>query len=300
MLIIKNLDKSFEDKPILNDANLVINKGEKIALIGSNGTGKTTLLRLILEFDDDFYGNIENTFKTISYMTQDLDLRNQNKLFNEAVLFDNRIIEIYNRLEEVENLMCDDNTVANIETYQKLLDEYERLNKKFIELGGHKLEEKGKKVLTNLGFKESQFNQLVETLSGGEKTKLKLAKALICESDFLILDEPTNHLDIANIVWLETFLKQYKGSLLIISHDKYLLNKVCNHTCLIINEKIQKYKGNYETFYLKLSDLNKNNKKALKKIEQEIERSKKIIKDYKSCFGGLKKKLKNNLYKLHK
>ena len=92
MLIIKNLDKSFEDKPILNDANLVINKGEKIALIGSNGTGKTTLLRLILEFDDDFYGNIENTFKTISYMTQDLDLRNQNKLFNEAVLFDNRLV----------------------------------------------------------------------------------------------------------------------------------------------------------------------------------------------------------------
>lgn len=300
MLVIKGLTKNYVSNLVFDEANLVVNKSEKLALIGSNGAGKTTLLRIILDFDDDFYGNIDNTFKTTAYMTQDLDLNFDHTLFDEAVFFDNRIVDTKNKLLEIESKLSQDDIAEDMDAYQKLLDEYERKNQEFIDLGGHKLEEKGKNVLLGLGFSESQFDQEVETLSGGEKTKLKLAKALICESDLLILDEPTNHLDIENIVWLEGFLKQYKGSVVMISHDKYLLNKVCTHTCLVINGKIQKYKGNYDSFYQKLMSQSSASDKIKKKIDNEIKRANKIIKEYKSCFGNLKKKMKNNLYRLHK
>lgn len=298
MIIVKNLQKNFGENEVFDNANLVIEKGEKIAIIGDNGMGKSTLLNMILGFDDDHSGLIENHSHNMGYMTQHLDLTPGNELFFEAIFFDNKLVEINNKINQLESDMGKEEVYSNEKKYQQILGEYENLQTKFRDLGGFKLEEKGKDVLINLGFEESKWKQKVETLSGGEKTKLKLAKALICESDLLVLDEPTNHLDITNIKWLEDYLAKYKGTLVIISHDKYLLNKVCNYTALVINGKILKYKGNYDDFEFKYKKLATGDEKFAKKIEIKLKRAQNIIRDYKLCFGKLKNRAKNEIRKL--
>ena len=221
ILSCHNLSKSFGEKIILKDASFHIEDREKAALIGNNGAGKTTLLRIIMnEMPCDSGNVVISKDKNIGYLAQYQDIHGHHSIYEELLTTKQHILDMESRLRTLEQDMKD----ASGETLEALMNTYTRLNHQFELENGYAYKSEVTGVLKGLGFGEEDFTKQIETLSGGQKTRVALGKLLLSKPDILLLDEPTNHLDMESISWLETYLLNYPGAVLIVSHDRYFLD----------------------------------------------------------------------------
>jgi len=245
MLIAKKLSKKFGTKTLFEDGELIIHKGEKVALVGQNGTGKSVLIKCI-SGEEDFEGTINiNKDIKISIMEQEKEFEKINQTFSEYLEEkQNSIDKIKQKYEEK---LQDPSLYEDFQSLDKLLKSYESISRRIIE----KVEiTKIKSILNQLNFEMDSYNQEIVNLSGGQRTKLRLAECLSKEADMIILDEPTNHLDLKALEWLQEKLIKLNKTVLIVSHDRYLLKNLVNKVIEIENRKFQVYKSDYEEFLI--------------------------------------------------
>jgi hypothetical protein len=280
---LNNIKKNYGLKNILDGVSFEIKTGERIALIGDNGSGKSTILKIISgeEKADSGKVNIRKEAK-IGYLKQVYPNENDSIVVEEYLKRSfKKYFDMEKRLKELEVLMLDEN--QNIEN---LIKRYGRLQEEYITLGGYELEEKFKKICSGFKFKTEFLNKKYNTLSGGEKTIVNLATILLKNPDVLLLDEPTNHLDIETLEWLEKFLNSYKGTVVLISHDRYFLDKVVNKIILLEKGKTIVYFGNYSYFVKEDERRTLAEFEKYKNQQKQIEKMKESIKKLRS-FGEL-------------
>ena len=248
ILQVNNISKAFGEEVVLSNVSFHMNEHDKVALIGRNGAGKTTLLRIILgELSaDEGEVTIAKT-TTIGYLSQHQDLSGDRTIYEEVLSAKEHLVEIEARLRGIEEEMKHLSGAELDDKYK----EYERLNHTFEQENGYALRSEVTGIIKGLGFTEEEFNKPVSVLSGGQKTRVALGKLLLSSPELIILDEPTNHLDMASIAWLENYLALYKGSVLIVSHDRYFLNRIVNRVVEIEFGRSMMYEGNYDAFYEK-------------------------------------------------
>ena len=273
---LNNIKKNYGLKNVLDGVSFEIKTGEKIALIGDNGSGKSTILKIISgeEKADSGKVNIRKEAE-IGYLKQVYPNENDSIVVEEYLKRSfKKYFDMEKRLKELEVLMLDKN--QNIEN---LIKRYGRLQEEYITLGGYELEEKFKKICSGFKFKTEFLNKKYNTLSGGEKTIVNLAAILLKNPDVLLLDEPTNHLDIETLEWLEKFLNSYKGTVVLISHDRYFLDKVVSKIILLEKGKTIAYFGNYSYFVkederriLAEFEKYKNQQKQIEKMKESIKK----------------------------
>ncbi len=247
ILNFQNLSFSFGERELFTDVNFDINEKEKVGLIGANGVGKTTLFKLIR---GEFYPTAGAVVKakdvTVGYMEQHTCSEKGRTIYEEILSVFDYLIDIENELFKINQRLF--NGVGDTDDNIRLQDE---LTLKFQNEGGLTYKSRAKSALTGLGFDESEFSLTTDKLSGGQRSKIALAKLLLSKSSLLLLDEPTNHLDIKSVEWLESFLKSYNGAVFVVSHDRYFLDKITDKTVELENKKVRCYKGNYSEFLLK-------------------------------------------------
>ncbi len=279
-LSFSRIDKRYDEQILFDNLSFSVNQGDKLALIGKNGTGKTTILRLIcgLEQPDggDFY--VAKNL-VVGYMRQ-ADIDRDISLLDYALEAFESLIETENKLHQMERQMGEFKT--HDATFDAFMHDYHELAEQFKDDGGYLFRSKAKGILIGLGFAEEQHARSVLSLSGGQLARIKLARLLIDEPDILLLDEPTNHLDISTTGWLENHLKQYSKTLVIVSHDRYFLDAVCNKTAEIENRQIMMYNGNYSSFRIKKEAAIKQMNKAYQQYQKERKRQEEIIRRYKA------------------
>ncbi len=280
---LNNIKKNYGLKNVLDGVSFEIKTGERIALIGGNGSGKSTILKIISgeEKADSGKVNIRKEAE-IGYLKQVYPNENDSIVVEEYLKRSfKKYFDMEKRLKELEVLMLDKN--QNIEN---LIKRYGRLQEEYITLGGYELEEKFKKICSGFKFKTEFLNKKYNTLSGGEKTIVNLAAILLKNPDVLLLDEPTNHLDIETLEWLEKFLNSYKGTVVLISHDRYFLDKVVNKIILLEKGKTIVYFGNYSYFVKEDERRTLAEFEKYKNQQKQIEKMKESIKKLRS-FGEL-------------
>lgn len=280
---LNNIKKNYGLKNVLDGVSFEIKTGERIALIGDNGSGKSTILKIISgeEKADSGKVNIRKEAE-IGYLKQVYPNENDSIVVEEYLKRSfKKYFDMEKRLKELEVLMLDKN--QNIEN---LIKRYGRLQEEYITLGGYELEEKFKKICSGFKFKTEFLNKKYNTLSGGEKTIVNLAAILLKNPDVLLLDEPTNHLDIETLEWLEKFLNSYKGTVVLISHDRYFLDKVVNKIILLEKGKTIVYFGNYSYFVKEDERRTLAEFEKYKNQQKQIEKMKESIKKLRS-FGEL-------------
>lgn len=280
---LNNIKKNYGLKNVLDGVSFEIKTGERIALIGDNGSGKSTILKIISgeEKADSGKVNIRKEAE-IGYLKQVYPNENDSIVVEEYLKRSfKKYFDMEKRLKELEVLMLDEN--QNIEN---LIKRYGRLQEEYITLGGYELEEKFKKICSGFKFKTEFLNKKYNTLSGGEKTIVNLATILLKNPDVLLLDEPTNHLDIETLEWLEKFLNSYKGTVVLISHDRYFLDKVVNKIILLEKGKTIVYFGNYSYFVKEDERRTLDEFEKYKNQQKQIEKMKESIKKLRS-FGEL-------------
>ncbi|MGL4911435.1 MAG: ABC-F family ATP-binding cassette domain-containing protein [Romboutsia sp.] len=282
VLSCNNLNKSFGIDSILENVNFTVNEGDKIGIIGINGTGKTTLFKVISGIHGYDSGDIYTSKDCeIGYLEQNTNFHSNNTIFEEVLEVFKDLIDMESYLRNLELKIAEESANPNSSQLEKIMDEYSHKLEKFAELNGYGYKSEARGVLKGLGFSEEAMDKPIAILSGGEKTRVLLGKLLLKKPTLLLLDEPTNHLDADAIEWLEMFLKQYKGTVILISHDRYFLDQVVNRVFEIHNKKLKSYNGNYSDF-IKLSAVEKeiekkkfeDQQKNLKKQEESIERLK--------------------------
>ncbi len=279
ILSCQNLSKSFGEKIILEDASFHIEDREKVALIGNNGAGKTTLLRIIMnELSADSGNVVISKDKNIGYLAQYQDIHGHHTIYEELLTTKQHIIDMENRLRQLEHDMKD----TSGEDLDALMNTYTRLNHQFELENGYAYKSEIMGVLKGLGMGEEDFTKQIETLSGGQKTRVALGKLLLSKPDILLLDEPTNHLDMESISWLETYLLNYPGAVLIISHDRYFLDKVVTKVIEIESGEVLTYSGNYSAFALKKAQLRDAQYKAYLNQQRDIKHQEAVIAKLKS------------------
>lgn len=282
VLSCNNLYKSFGIDSILENICFTVNEGDKIGIIGINGTGKTTLMKII----SGEYGYDEGDIYTskdceIGYLQQNTNFLSNNTILEEVLTVFKPLIDMENYLRELEHKIAEEGSKDNSPILEKLMNDYSHVLEDFASKNGYGYKSEAKGVLKGLGFKDDDMDKPINILSGGEKTRVLLGKLLLKKPTLLLLDEPTNHLDSEAIEWLEFFLKQYKGTVMLISHDRYFLDQVVDRVFEIHNKKLKSYNGNYSKF-IELSKVEKelelkkfeDQQKDLKRQEESIERLK--------------------------
>ena len=271
--------KSFGEKVILNDASFHIEEREKAALIGNNGAGKTTLLRIIMEEISADSGQVVlMKDKKIGYLAQYQEIKGHRTIYEELLSTKQYIIDMEDRMRAAEIQMKH----ASGEELERLMNSYTRLTHEFELENGYAYKSELMGVLKGLGFTEEDFNKQIETLSGGQKTRVALGKLLISKPDILLLDEPTNHLDMESISWLETYLLNYPGAVFIVSHDRYFLDKVVTKVIEIDAGQVRMYSGNYSAYAEKKAQLRDAQYKAYLNQQREIKHQEAVIVKLKS------------------
>lgn len=278
MIDIKNLSVQFTGTYLFENVNLKIFPTDRIALMGSNGTGKSTFLKILSGMQQPEDGTIQ--FKKgmrIGYLPQEISTTNTKTIFNEVKDSVDFIRDIDKNEIEVIHLL--ENKNLNKNDHDKLLDKLGELNDRKEKLGYYEIDSKIEKILMGLGFSTNSFDQQTSELSGGWQMRIELAKILISNNDIILLDEPTNHLDIDSLQWLVKFLKSFSGAIILVSHDRYFVNNICNKTLEIYQQNLNFYKGNYNDYLTFKNERDERLKselidqqKKIKQTEQFIER----------------------------
>ncbi|MBC1546951.1 ABC-F type ribosomal protection protein [Listeria sp. FSL L7-1435] len=249
LLQVQQISKFFGAEVILDNIKLEVKTGDRIALVGRNGAGKSTLLKIIagkMSYDGGTISKPKSV--EIGYLAQNTGLESSKTIWDEMLSVFDSLRKMEADLRKMELRLGEPELYNDPEKYQALMTDYDTLQHTFKEIGGYTYEAEIRSVLNGLRFYPADYEVEIASLSGGQKTRLALAKLLLAKQDILVLDEPTNHLDIETLAWLETYLQNYHGSLLIVSHDRYFLDKVVNQVYEISRTKIDHYKGNYSSF----------------------------------------------------
>ncbi|MBH1958491.1 MAG: ABC-F family ATP-binding cassette domain-containing protein [Flavobacteriia bacterium] len=279
MLSVQGLGLHHSGNYLFQNVNFTIKKDDKIGLVGKNGAGKSTLLKMLTGEINFYEGNIvpEGNI-TIGFLKQDLDFVKGRTVWNETLQAFEQINAMKNELDEVNHQLVT-RTDYESDSYENLIHKMTELNDLLMHHDAYNLEGDVEKVLLGLGFKADDFHKITDEFSGGWRMRIELAKLLLQKNDLMLLDEPTNHLDMESIIWLEEFLKDYPGAIVLVSHDKQFMTSVCNRTFDINNKKVDDYKANY-TKYLelskerkeKLTQAKKNQDVEIKQMEDNINR----------------------------
>lgn len=269
---VSDLYKYFNGEPLLKGINFTVENKETVGLIGANGCGKTTLLNIIagnMDFDKtpDGLGSVSvSNNVTIGFLKQNSGLESEATVDEEMHKAFSKLLETKKEMERLEIRMSQ----SKGDELEFIGQEYAQLSAYFESRDGYRIDVKIKQVLNGMGFENISYGRTVNSFSGGEKTRLALAKLLLEEPDLLILDEPTNHLDFETLMWLEDYLKGYKGSILIVSHDRYFLNKICTRICEIENGRLTSYKGDYSAYLVQKKMYSERQLKEYEMQQKEI------------------------------
>lgn len=246
---IDNVEKVFNGEPIISGVSFTIENEDRIGLVGVNGCGKSTLLNIITggEFCDEGTVSVTNGC-SIGYLRQNAGLERTNTIIEEMRQAFGSLLTVAEDMRKLEQMMSDPKIHDDEEHFKRVSEEYSRKTTYFEANEGYLIEVKIRTVLNGMGFPKETYDRVINTLSGGERTRLAIAKLLLENPSLLILDEPTNHLDFKTVMWLEDYLSTYKGALLLVSHDRYFLDKLATSICEIERGKLTRYKGNYTKF----------------------------------------------------
>lgn len=279
ILSCQNIKKVFAENTVLSDISFHIEDNEKAAIVGINGAGKTTLLRIIVgELAPDEGQVILARGKTLGYLAQNAGLNSENTIYDELLSVKENLILLEQKMRRTELAMkgADDKTLS------QLMQQYSNDTHLFESGGGYAYKSELTGVLKGLGFTEDEFSKQVSTLSGGQKTRVALGKLLLLSPDLIILDEPTNHLDMQSIAWLETYLKNYKGAVLIVSHDRFFLDRLAEKIIEIDNCRATSFTGNYTAYAQKKEQLRVAEWNAYVKQQNEIRHQEEVIEKLRS------------------
>jgi len=279
VLSCNNVSKAYVAENIIENITFTINDNEKVGLIGLNGAGKTTLFNILTKNIEPDTGEIYVAKgKKIGYLMQNTIIESKMSIMDEMLLIFDELIKMEERLHEISHemsILAEKKDAAGLEA---LMNTYSKLNEEYVEADGYGFRSMIKGVLKGLGFTEDEFDKPINILSGGEKSRVMLAKLLLQKADILLLDEPTNHLDIEAISWLEKYIKNFKGEVIIISHDRYFLDNTVNRIFLLENKTLKSYKGNYSVFMKKRKTELEQAMKQYEEYEREIKRQEEMIK----------------------
>lgn len=274
ILSVNNLNKSFHEVPILQEVSFHIEDHEKAAIVGINGAGKTTLLRIIMgELPADSGIVTVSKDRSIGYLAQQEAVSSENTIYDELLSVKQDIIDLEKRMRSAELAMKN----ASEEELDSLMKTYANLTHAFEAANGYAYKSELTGVLKGLGFTEKEFNKSINTLSGGEKTRVALGKLLLQSPDLIILDEPTNHLDMSSITWLETYLLNYKGAVIIVSHDRYFLDRIADKIIELDHTKASVFSGNYSVYAEKKEQLRSAQYHAYLNQQREIQHQEEVI-----------------------
>lgn len=279
ILSCQNISKAFNDEPVLCNVSFHMEDYDKAAIVGINGAGKTTLLKIIVGEQPADEGIITLAKgKTLGYLAQNQNIDSENTIYEELLSVKAEVISMEQKIREMELAM---KQVSGSEL-ENLMDSYTRLTHSFELLNGYAYKSEIVGVLKGLGFLEEEFSKKISTLSGGQKTRVALGRLLLLKPDLIILDEPTNHLDLNSIAWLETYLINYKGAVLIVSHDRYFLDRIAGRIIEIDQTKATTFLGNYSDYAVKKEQLRTAALNAYLKQQQEIRHQEEVIEKLKS------------------
>ena len=282
MINAHNISLSFGGETLFDSISFRLGKGDRVGLIGKNGAGKSTLLKLIASVNQPTSGSfaLEKNCK-IGYLPQDLDFENGRTVLEEAYLAFEEIKQVEARQEEIHTIMEQTQDFES-DSYMAVLDELTELNTRYEMIGGYLYQAQTEKILLGLGFSMTDLNAQTDTFSGGWRMRIELAKLLLKDNDVLLMDEPTNHLDIESIIWLEQFLKKFKGALVLVSHDRMFLDQVTNRTIEIVQQRIFDFKKSYSKYMLLRQELREQQQAAQKNQEKQIQQTEKLIERFRA------------------
>jgi len=274
ILACKNISKTFGTSEILRAVSFHVNEREKAAIVGINGAGKSTLLKIIMgELAADAGEVILSKGSTIGYLAQHQNLSTEHSIYEEMLTVKQDIITLDANIRALER----DMKHAEEPRLNQMLNTYTRLMHEFESKNGYAYQSEVTGILKGLGFMEEEFDKKVNTLSGGQKTRISLGKLLLSKPDIILLDEPTNHLDLISIAWLETFLLNYNGAVIVVAHDRYFLDKVVSKVIEVDNTKAQSYEGTYSDYAYKKSMLQNAMLKQYLNQQKEIKHQEDVI-----------------------
>ena len=279
ILACQNISKAFGTDEIIQHASFHIEENEKAAIVGINGAGKTTLLRIIMgELEADQGEVVLAKNRTIGYLPQNPDIAGNRTVYEEVLSARDDLTAMQQELIEMEQSMSS----LQGEELEKLMDTYNRRNLEFEQKGGASYKSEITGVLKGLGFTEEEFGKHMQTLSGGQRTRVCLGKLLVTKPDVILLDEPTNHLDIGSITWLETFLLNYRGAVVIVSHDRYFLDRVVRKVVELDRSQVSVFSGNYSDYAVKKAQVREAQLKQYYNQQREIRHQEEVIAKLKS------------------
>ena len=279
ILACQNISKAFGTDEIIQQASFHIEENEKAAIVGINGVGKTTLLRIIMgELEADTGEVVLAKNRTIGYLPQNPDIQGNRTIYEEVLSAKEELTAMQQTLISMEEKMS---SLDGAELEQ-FMESYNRLNLEFEMKGGSSYKSEITGVLKGLGFTEEEFEKHMQDLSGGQRTRVCLGRLLVTKPDVILLDEPTNHLDIGSITWLETFLLNYKGAVVIVSHDRYFLDRVVRKVVELDRRKVSVFQGNYSDYAVKKAKVREAQLKQYYKQQQEIKHQEEVIAKLKS------------------
>ncbi|SDI26334.1 ATP-binding cassette, subfamily F, member 3 [Alteribacillus persepolensis] len=266
-----NITKSFGAETILDNVKLEIKANERVALVGRNGAGKSTLLKIIAgKMTYDSGEIITPKGIQLGYLDQHTGLQSDRSIWEEMLTVFTKVQQMEKTIRRLEVKMADPNVYNDQKSYEKVLAEYDQLQHDFDEHGGYQYEADIRSVLAGLKFAEFDYHTPVSSLSGGQKTRLALGKLLLSKPELLVLDEPTNHLDIETLGWLENYLANYNGSVLIVSHDRYFLDKIVSKVYEVTRTKVHVFQGNYSYYLEEKANRYQQELKAFEKQQKEV------------------------------
>lgn len=274
ILSCSNIDKTFVDNHVIKNASFHIEDFEKAAIVGINGAGKSTLLKIIVGSLPADTGTV--TFskdKSFGYLAQHQAVDSENTIFDELLTVKKEVLALESSIRQAEL----DMKSANGEELEQLLKKYTDMTHRFEDINGYAYKSEVTGILKGLGFGEEEFDKKVATLSGGQKTRIALGKLLLQKPDLIMLDEPTNHLDLNSIAWLETYLLNYKGAVIIVSHDRYFLDKIATKIIEIDNGIVTSFHGNYSAYAVQKEQLRTEQMNAYLNQQREIKHQEEVI-----------------------